>query len=190
VCKCPENPHSPLVQRPFSYVDGCSSPTWGASLATPQRSKDAGDEVTHPSLCFLGLHSTDNLTWYLPLTLPQWAETGHRSQVWIRVIALAVSSTCNAVSPHPNTLMAHPLTSSPCLFQCHLFREALPNYLIPNGSCISPCPPCITGEPVNTYLHLTRDAFGYSPANGPLPCFPSPKAGITPGSAHSKLMNL
>lgn len=74
----------------------------------------------------------------------------------LRVIALAVSSTCNAVSPHPDSLMAHLLTSSPLLFQCHLFREALPHYLIPNCSCISSCPPCVSGEPDSTYLNLTR----------------------------------
>lgn len=95
------------------------------------------------------------------------------------------------LSPHPDALTTHPVTSSPLVFQCLLFREALPNYLIPNGSCFSPCPPCIAGEPDDTYLLLTLDALGYVPVDdGPLPCFSSLKAGITPGFAHSKLTNL
>lgn len=49
------------------------------------------------------------------------------------------------------------------------------------------------GNLTTFYLHLTLGmlhAFGYIPVDGPLPCLPSLKAGITPGFAPSKLRNL
>lgn len=68
----------------------------------------------------------------------------------LKVIALAMTSVLNAVSPHPDGLVAH----SPLLPQCCLFREALPNYFIPNNSCTTPSLLWVAGAPDGTYLHL------------------------------------
>lgn len=97
----------------------------------------------------------------------------------LRVIVPAASSTYSATSPHPGTLMSHPLPPPQfCSNATSSEKPSLTTY--PKWLLYLSLSTLHCWGPGNTHLRLIQDAFGYIPVDGPLPCLHSLKAGITP----------